>query len=146
MSGMNGLEIYFITGEGGKTEPLGTHNSYGIIIKASANAKTIAHEIGHACGWGDIYCKNGDNIITELYGNVKQSWMPADWGNGTGCRFYVPMLALYEIIGRLVMYGKGSDMKCDIPMGSVYGRAADGTLGNISVGKGSMLTTSPISL
>ena len=146
MSGTDGLEVYFIVGKGGKTEPLGTHNSYGVIIRASADAKTLAHEIGHACGWGDIYCKNGDYVIEELYQGVKQDWMEADWNNGTGCRFYDLMLAQHQAITRLLMLGKGSDLKCDIPLGNVYGRGTDGALGNVSVGRGAMMTIAPKSL
>ena len=145
MSGTDGLEVYFIIGKGGKTEPLGTHNSYGVIIRTLASAKTLAHEIGHACGWGDIYCKNGDYVIAELYQGVKQDWMEDDWNNGTGCRFYDPMLTQYKAIMRLLMYGKGGDVKSDIPLGNVHGRAADGILGNVSVGRG-LMTVSPRSL
>ena len=146
MSGTDGLEIYFVPGGDVYDEPLGKWNSYGIIVKGSASAKTLAHEIGHACQWGDIYCKSGDDIVAELYGGVKQNWMPADWNNGTGCRFYDPMLTQYQAIMKLLMYGKGGNVKCDIPLGAVYGRGDDGTLGKISVGRGTMLVISPRSL
>ena len=147
MSGKGGIEVYFIEGNGNvEDEPLGRHNPYGLIIKTSANAKTFAHEIGHACGWRDIYFKSGNTIITDLYGCVRLSLMPCDWNNGTGCRFYDSLLTQYQIIQRLLMLGTGSSSKCDIPAGSVYGRSADGGMGNISVGRSTMMTTSPHSL
>ena len=146
MSGTGGLEVYFISGSGDEDEPVGAWNAYGIIVKASANAKTLAHEIGHACGWHDIYFKNGNSIIAELRERPKQSWMPLDWSNGTGCRFYDSFLSQYQVIQRLLMLGTESDMKCDIPSGGVYGRTKDGTLGNVSIGSSDFMTTSPLSL
>ena len=146
MSGKDGIEVYFIYGKEVPGEPLGQHDEYGIIFKPSAGAKTLAHEIGHACGWGDIYFKSGNDIIAELYGGVRQSWLPLDWNNGTGCRFYDPMLTHHQIVQRLLMLGTGSDGKCDIPTGSVYGRSSNGDIGNISVGRSTMMTTSPHSL
>jgi len=143
MSGTDGLEIYFISGKNVPHEPLGSHNAHGIIVRSSANAKTLAHEIGHACGWGDIYFNDGDDVISDLYEGVRQTWMPKDWNNGTGCRFYDQMLSQYQAIGRVLMYGKGSELKCDIPLGSVYGKPTAGSLGNVSVGRNTMMTTSP---
>ena len=65
---------------------------------------------------------------------------------GTGCRFYGLLLTQYQIIQRLLMLGTGSDSTCDIPAGSVYGRSSNGDIGNISVGRSTMTTTSPHSL
>ena len=45
-SNTDGLEVYFISGRGSKMEPLGTHNSRGIIVKTSDSIRTLAHEIG----------------------------------------------------------------------------------------------------
>ena len=99
-----------------------------------------------ACGWGDIYCKNGDYVIAELYQGVKQDWMEDDWNNGIGARFYDLMLLQSELIPRLLMFGYGGDAKSDIPTGNVRGRAKDGSFGMISVGRSSFMTTSPHSL
>ena len=146
MPSRDGLEIYFISGTGDDDEPLGSWNNYGIIVKAYANAKTLAHEIGHACGWHDIYCKNGGSIVAQLREGLRQSWMPLDWSNGTGCRFYDPLLSQYQVIQRLLMFGEGSNVKCDIPSGGVYGRTKSGALGNVGIGSSEVMTTSPRSL
>ena len=143
MSGKDGLEIYFIQGKSIRTEPLGMYHPSGIIVRSAATAHTIAHEIGHACGWRDIYCGSGDEVMSELYEGVRQSWMPEDWSNGTGCRFYDLLLPQYQAIRRVLMYGIGSDLKCDIPSGSVYGRSEDGLMENINVGRNTMMTASP---
>ncbi len=145
MSG-RAIAVYFVSGSDNGNEPLGSWNDYGIIIKASANAKTLAHEIGHACGWYDIYCKSGNSIVTQLREGLRQSWMPLDWSNGTGCRFYNPLLSQYQVIQRLLMFGEGSNVKCDIPSGGVYGRTKDGVLDNVGVGSSGIMTTSPRSL
>ena len=87
MSGTGGIEVYFIHGKDVPGEPLGQHDDYGIIFKSSAGVKTLAHEIGHACGWGDIYHGPRNAISIELMQSVRQSWMPHDWNNGTGARF-----------------------------------------------------------
>ena len=146
MSGKDGLEVYFIEGQGNKWEPLGQFTETGVILRKAAFVNTLAHEIGHACGWGDIYCSSGDDVIGALYEGVKQSWMPMDWNNGTGCRFYDQMMPQYQAINMVLMHGKGGNLKCDIPLGSVYGKPANGDLGNVSVGRNTMMTTSPKSL
>ena len=106
----------------------------------------LAHEIGHACGWHDIYCKNGGSIVAQLREGLRQSWMPLDWSNGTGCRFYDPLLSQYQVIQRLLMFGEGSNVKCDIPSGGVYGRTKSGALGNVGIGSSEFTTASPRSL
>ena len=151
MSGTDGLEVYFIPGlppeeARRKKEPLGKWNSHGIIVKDSAAANTLAHEIGHACGWYDIYAfKLGYDPI-ELWHAPCSAWLPGDWNNGTGARFYPVLTAQRDIIFRLLMYGHGSDVKSDIPFGSVYGLPKTGDLGNVAVGSGSFMATSPQSL
>ena len=142
----DGLEVYFIEGRGWRREPLGQSTEFGIIVRKDASAKTLAHEIGHACGWGDIYHGPRNAISSELMQSVRQSWMPHDWNNGTGVRFYDLMLLQSELIPRLLMFGYGGDTKSDIPAGSVHGRTKDGSIGLISVGRRSFMTTSPHSL
>ena len=142
----DGLEVYFIEGRGWSREPLGQFTEFGIIVRKAASAKTLAHEIGHACGWGDIYHGPRNAVASELKHSVQQPWMPRDWNNGTGVRFYDLMLLQSELIPRLLMFGYGGDTKSDIPKGNVHGRAKDGTFNLISVGRESSMTTSPHSL
>ena len=138
MSGTDGVEVYFIPGNG--SGPIGQHARTGIIIRDSAGAASLAHELGHACGLHDIYVENG-----ELTEGVKESWMPQDWNNGTGCRFYDPMLTQKGAIGRLLMFGYESAAKADIPMGGVFGndRNEGGVLGVMNVGRSGMLLFPP---
>ena len=145
MSGTDGIEVYFIPGSGSPGEAKGKWTRQGIIVKATGNATTLAHEIGHACDLRDIYCTVSNEVIAVFYEGVKQSWMSQDWNNGTGCRFYDPMLAQHQAVKRLLMFGKGDGEKCDIPLGSVYGRDDNGDLGNLNVGRWPMMTTTPTS-
>ena len=72
--------------------------------------------------------------------------MPQDWNNGTGCRFYDPMLMQRDAVRRLLMFGYESAAKADIPSGGVYGKTTDSTWGLVSVGLNGILTYSPRSL
>lgn len=135
MSGTGGLEVYFITGCGDDDEPLGSYNSSGIIVKKSADVIILAHEIGHACGWPDVYVKRGSNVPVSLGGSPRSSWMSSDWSNGTGCRFYHSLLSQRDIIRRLLMHGVRTEGQSDIPSGSVFGLARDGETGMLNVGR-----------
>ena len=151
LSNTGGIEVYFIPGSGELTlsEPVGSHTSYGIILKDTANARSLAHEIGHACGWADIYIRKNSNtpIPEDLHGRVTRDWMPNDWsGGGDVGGFYETDLRQYELIPRLLMYGVKNDAQTDIPAGAVYGLPKDGGLGNVNVGRYGFFTPSPRSL
>ena len=151
MSGSDGLEVYFIPGldnidDDKEKEPIGQWSDYGIIVRGDANAKTMAHEIGHACGWCDIYAFKRGYDPLELRRDPCTEWLPGDWNNGTGRGFYPALTSQRDIIFRLLMYGHGSSAKSDIPWGSVYGLPKTGGLGNLNVGRGGVMTTSPHSL
>ena len=90
-----------------------------------------------------IYCKSGDDIVAELYGGVKQNWMSAGWNNGTGCRFYEQLLMQRKVIPRLLMHGVNAGGQADIPSGSVFGQAKDGSVGQMNVGRDGMMTVLP---
>ena len=145
MSGRTGIEVYFISGSGMPNEPRGSYTVHGIIVKKSVNANTLAHEIGHACGWYDIYRGIGNGVDAALINPVCQEWLPGDWNNGTGSRFYDPGLLQSEVIPRLIMYKYGSDSKSDIPAQSVYGLPESGGLGFIGVGRSPVMTYTPSS-
>ena len=135
MSSTGGLEVYFISGNGMNGEPLGSYLPSGIIVKKSADAIILAHEIGHACGWPDVYVKRGSNEPVSLWESPRSSWMPSDWNNGTGCLFYDSSLSQRDVIRRLLMHGVRTEGQSDIPFGSVYGQAEDGGTGMMNVGR-----------
>ena len=144
MSGKDGIEVYFIEGDGNlENEPLGKHNSHGIIVRKPFSAVALAHEIGHACGWGDIYYSRNNNIPTVMNEGLRNVRMPQDWNNGTGCRFYNLLLTQMDIIPRLLMHGVKSGGQSDIPLGSVFGQAKDGGTGHINVGRNGVFVVSP---
>ena len=150
MSGKDGLEIYFIPGEKRKPGPgkkfkLGVYNPWGIIVRTSANAKTMAHEIGHACGLHDIFVDKDGLEPSELSDFLVKDRLKDDWSNGTGTRFYELLLRHETVIRRLLMFGERSDEKSDIPTGSVFGLSEDGVAGAISVGRSTWMSWSPFS-
>jgi len=145
MSETDGLEIYFIPGSGQDEEPLGRYNPYGIIVKNICNAKTMAHEIGHACGWNDIYIKRRKFEPSELSQGLRREWMPDDWNNGSGCRFYDPMLSQKDVIQRILMHGEGGNIKVDIPSGEVHALSARGVVKKVNVGLNGIITFEPFS-
>ena len=148
MSGTDGLEIYFILGlDAGdrrkKDEAIGRYNEFGIILRANASAIAVAHEIGHACLWPDIYFRKDGYEPSELFRGLSESWMPDDWNNGTGCRFYDLVLSQRDVIKRLLMHGEDNEGHVDIPMGEVHGLAKDKILGGLNVGRIGVMTYSP---
>ena len=140
---MNGLEIYFITGNGSNMEPLGKHSPSGIILKASVSSVVLAHEFGHACVWADIYASRNNCTPSILYESPQVSWMPHDWNNGTGCRFYSQLKSQSDIILRLLMHGVNAGGQSDIPSGGVFGLGNDGGTGLMNIGRYGMTTVSP---
>ena len=135
--------MYFIYGKEVPQEPLGKHNDRGIIVKTPSSAAVLAHEIGHACRWKDIYISRGENAPSVLLEGLRESWMTYDWNNGTGCRFYGQMLTQRDVIPRLLMHGVKADGQCDIPLGSVFGQAKYGETGHINVGRSGVFVVSP---
>jgi len=119
MSGTGGLEIYFT----GKVDPnnqiYGSNNRYGIIIAAVAPNVTLAHELGHACGWPDMYIAYGNQAA--ITGSPTSSRLPCDWNNGPGpSEYYDRYLTQSLLLTRLLMYNSMAE-GADIPSGSVYG-------------------------
>ena len=107
-----GIEIYFVTSLDGGAVAFNT--SYGIVVGPGANARTIAHEIGHACGLRDIYVSRR-NVDLVVEGCPRRERVPYDWGR------YPDGLKQADLVRRLLMFGVRSDVKEDIPYGDVYG-------------------------
>jgi hypothetical protein len=130
--GTGGLEIYFVNtieGAAGLAISGGPNpNASGIILSSlSLTDKAFAHELGHACGWPDIYVTrkkaNGD-VDSELpTDRVKQAWLPDDWNSGPDARYY-DNIRQRDLVARLLMHGHGDAMgdgAIAIPRGAVYG-------------------------
>lgn len=108
----DGIELYFIRYLEG--HPMAFFKRDGIVIGHRANVRTVAHEIGHACGLKDIYDRRKDAGLS-VEGAPSESRMPLDWG------WYPPDVTQADILKRLLMYGYASDEKADISFGDVYG-------------------------
>lgn len=106
------LELYFVPVVYGGATAFQT--SRGIVIGPRANARTIAHEIGHACGLPDIYDEDTETSL-KVEGMPSKERMPDDWG------WYPPSMKQADLVRRLLMYGVYSDTKADISYGDVYG-------------------------
>lgn len=106
-----GLELYFV-------REIDDCNAFwipsGIVISQDANWRTVAHEVGHACGLKDIYVDH-DGTTLQVTGGSTRERMPQDYGRPD---FAVPHA---NRVKRLLMYGKSSDTKFRISGGDIYG-------------------------
>ena len=106
-----GIELYFVQRLQGA---LGVWTQEGIVISGEANFRTVAHELGHAFGWPDIYVDRPGTFRT-VQGAPTESRMPQDHG------FFPDGTLQSDIVRRLLMYGVGSETKGRIPRGAVDG-------------------------
>ena len=131
-TGTDGLEVYIVpdiaTNVPGRNYP-----DKGILMTGTGSARTLAHEIGHECGWGDIYTSApGQPQMTTVLS--PDHLTPADWNNGPGPQEYYPRgLPLSTVIERCLMFGYTSG-GYDVPMGRVKGYNVSGIFRSISVG------------
>ena len=122
-----GIELYFVRDfyiDGTIAGSLlGLEDTQGIVLRSGISERTLAHEIGHACGLLDIYpYRSVSNTLERVVtGPVTADRLPQDWGAG----YYPPdLLQAYLITYRLLMMGYEDPTittTCDIPLGSVYG-------------------------
>lgn len=106
------LELYFVPSlEGGATA---FQTRLGIVVGPSANARTLSHEIGHACGLPDIYVGHRGTSY-RVQGQPSKNRMPDDWG------WYPPSDSHEQLVKRLLMYGVFSTSKADLSYGDIYG-------------------------
>ena len=145
----DGVEVYFIGGQGDVVDydrrALGRGNANGVVISCNAMGRVLAHEIGHVAGLADVYV---DGNCVEQYQPVRKEWMPDDWANGTGSRFYSSGTAPIDLLPHLLMFGTDNSIHFDIPSGSVRGfvenqRSHQRSLGNAAVGRSTMLIYPP---
>ena len=90
----------------------------GLLIADGASDKTPPHEILHACGAKDIYWESSNHAI-QLSAMAKESYQPNDWG-----RYRLSAggeMPQSNIVQRLLMHGKSTVSKGDIPTGKVGG-------------------------
>lgn len=107
----------------------------GITIEAGATGRTLAHEIGHACGLKDIYTSldlNGTNVSLENT-PVQLAFLPGDWCHDAPNGGYGP-LKHPEIVIRLLMLGIDIQNAVDIPSGAVLGLNKNGQTNLVNVG------------
>lgn len=122
----NGLELYFVqsvtdcsTSSNTSWDLGGFYLPNGIVIGReegvyTPTARTIAHEIGHACGLSDIYIANGGMSVPPNM-SVSVTGCPSDYG------LYPSNLTQADVISRLLMYGISLDIAVTIPRGTVFG-------------------------
>lgn len=109
-----GIELYFV-GEIASSQVRAFHTKRGIVVGPDATPRDVSHEVGHACGWKDIYESHSGTTLS-VEGRPKQAWMPNDWSP-----YYPRNITQAEIIQRLLMYGRSGDGHLDIPAGEVHG-------------------------
>ena len=111
MEDTDGLELYFVPRLVGAR---GIWMKEGIVISGHADFRTVAHEIGHALGFPDIYVSRIETRST-VQGEPAESRMPLDHG------LFHEGAAQSNIVQRLLMYGEWNETKARIPRGGVYG-------------------------
>lgn len=107
-----GLELYFLNSLMGRATAFRRRD--GIVIGPNANFRTVAHEIGHACGLSDIYNSYSETNLM-VSGMPTRDRMPHDWG------WYRPSMTQQDLVEKLLMYGYTSTTKADMTYGDIYG-------------------------
>lgn len=126
----------------------GLYTSVGMLISTGAADRTLAHEILHACGADDLYWESKNHVV-QLTDMVEENSQPDDWG-----RYSLDdgqVMPQSNIVQRLLMHGKSTPIKGDIPTGRVYGLQKWRVGGQLAYGAGmcfvglSAMTNTPIS-
>ena len=136
-AGTGMLECYFINCFIDDLQILGMNCESGMVMTASADGRTLAHEIGHAFGLEDIYVSNvaSTNEMVTLKAvpsseRPRYLFMESDWNLGCeghgegGCRFYGKATMHEDLLDRMLMNGMRHghfEGGRDITMGNVHG-------------------------
>ncbi|MBQ7252838.1 MAG: hypothetical protein IJS32_09610, partial [Kiritimatiellae bacterium] len=146
-----GIEVYCIN-QFANTNILGqsctdTNATAGLTIVSTASARTLAHELGHACGLNDIYTNLVvNNVEFTLYDGVVLSvCAQGDWCEEARNGGYGD-LTLHPMVCRLLMYGEDKpDLAAavDIPAKKVYGLMNTGQNTSVAVGLNDMGLRNP---
>jgi hypothetical protein len=132
MTGTEGLEAYIVPNIATNVAGKNFFNK-GLLMTNTVSAHILAHEIGHQCGWEDIYTavSNQPPLTMPL---SKSHLSPADWNNGPGPQeYYQRGLPLATVIRRCLMFGYTSGGN-DIPTGPIKGYSKEGEFGPVRVG------------
>jgi hypothetical protein len=114
-----GLEMYFVASIG-NVDTLGLNGPNGLLLAVGSTGRTMAHEVGHACGLKDVYTESPSNTTLRVDGPITSDRLPRDWGGG----YYPAGTEQSEIVQNLLMYGSEDPnylSKVDIPLGNIYG-------------------------
>ena len=115
--GTGGLECYFVDW---LEDANGANFEGGTVVSTNGNARTVAHELGHAFGFYDVYDQY-DGAPFSVTGGVARAGMEHDWGSASDEGVYPSGLQQADLVKRLLMYGYSSPVKADIPYGDVTG-------------------------
>jgi len=147
-SNTGGIEVYCVQqfqGESINGQSYITSNAYaGLSISTNATARTLAHEIGHACGLNDIYDEgelNGVPCSLDVV-NISDSYFMQDWCEELPRGGYGNM-SLGSMLRRLLMFGEGLVSAVDVPAGGVWGFRANESNAFVNVGLQNMTTREP---
>ena len=114
--------------------PNGWESSHGTNpLRADTDGDGIPD--GEEASWASI-----GGVYPDLDVLTRRTWLPNDWNNGTGVRFYAPRQIHGELIKRLLMSGYGSEAKSDIPYGDVHGRPKQGESTLLAIGRNNLLS------
>jgi hypothetical protein len=133
MQRTGGLEVYIVPNLGSGV--LGcNHKNLGLLLTGTSLPGVLAHEIGHQCGWQDIYISRPALTDATITGSVSKSRLPFDWNNGPGPQEYYPRgLQHSALITRLLMFGAAAG-GTDIPAGPIHGLDKHGVAGPVQTG------------
>jgi len=108
--------------------------SRGMAVKADAPLRTLAHELGHACGLPDLYTYGA---VAGLVSEDKVS--PLNWSGGEGTGYYQPGLLYRDVMYRSLMHNHdGTDIPLDYLTGMDRGNPV-----TVSAGLNQMSTREP---
>lgn len=99
---------------------LGKREGGGILLCADGlTAQVLAHELGHAAGWDDVYYDDEHGVV--MGSALTKAFMPDDWNASGNIGHYSASMNHAAIIDRLLMCGVAGDNHVDIPCGEIYG-------------------------